>query len=149
MFNMQMPDGMVIHQSVIDSCAIVTEKLLEQAGLTLDDIDVFITSDQTTLTWEAQLQRINVPKEKSTSLFYKYGNTVAALSPSNLHEMIETGRLQRGMAVLFMAHGAGASGGGLIFKRLFFIADDRAGGDPHKMKVTERGGPLGPPLCAL
>lgn len=116
MFNMQMPDGMVIHQSVIDSCAIVTEKLLEQAGLTLDDIDVFITSDQTTLTWEAQLQKMNVPKEKSTSLFYKYGNTVAALSPSNLHEMIETGRLQRGMLVLFMAHGAGASGGGLIFE---------------------------------
>jgi len=116
MFNMQMPDGMVIHESVIDSCAIVTEKLLQHAGLTLDEVDAFITSDQTTMTWEAQLQRMNVPQEKSTSMFFKYGNTVAALSPSNLHEMIETGRLQRGMIVLFMAHGAGASGGGLIFR---------------------------------
>lgn len=116
MFNMQMPDGMVIHQSVIDSCAIVTDKLLQEAGFSVEEIDAFITSDQTTMTWEAQLQRMNVPKDKSASMFFKRGNTVAALSPSNLHEMIERGRLRRGMTVLFMAHGAGASGGGLIFK---------------------------------
>lgn len=116
MFNMQMPDGMVVHESVIDSCAIVAEKLLQQANLTLDDIDVFITSDQTSMTWEAQLRRLGVPKEKSVSMFHKYGNTVAAMSPINFYQMIESGRLQRGQTVLFMAHGAGASGGGFIFK---------------------------------
>jgi 3-oxoacyl-[acyl-carrier-protein] synthase-3 len=115
MFNMQMPNGMVVHESVIDSCDIVAHKLLEQTGLTMNDIDVFITSDQTTLTWKAQLKKMGVPKEKSTSLFYKYGNTVAALAPVNLNEMIESGRLQRGMTVMFLAHGAGASGGGFIF----------------------------------
>lgn len=115
MFNMSMPNGAIIHESVIDSCELVAQKLLAQAGLSLDEIDVFITSDQTTLTWEAQLQKMGVPRQKSSSAFYKYGNTVAALSPINLHEMIETGRLQRGMKVLFMAHGAGASGGGQIF----------------------------------
>lgn len=114
-FNMQMPDGMVVHQSVIDSAEIVTQKLLEQTKLSLPDIDVIITSDQTTMTWQAQLERLKVPKEKSTSLFCIYGNTVAALSPINLHAMIESGRLQRGMTVLLMAHGAGASGGGFIF----------------------------------
>lgn len=116
MFNMQMPDGKVIHESVVDSCELVAQRLLRQAGLTIEDIDVFITSDQTTFTWKAQLEAMKVPLDKSTSLFYKYGNTVAALSPTNLHEMIETGRLKRGMLVLFMAHGAGASGGGLIFR---------------------------------
>ena len=115
MFNMQMPNGMIIHESVVDSCVLVAHKLLEQTGLTLDDIDIFITSDQTTFTWKAQLEKMNVPVEKSTSQFFRYGNTVAALSPINLHEMIDTGRLKRGMTVLFMAHGAGASGGGLIF----------------------------------
>lgn len=115
MFNMQMPDGMVVHESVIDSCDIVAHKLLEQTGLSIKDIDVFITSDQTTLTWKAQLKKMGVPKEKSTSNFFQYGNTVAALAPVNLNEMIETGRLQRGMTVMFLAHGAGASGGGFIF----------------------------------
>jgi 3-oxoacyl-[acyl-carrier-protein] synthase III len=116
MFNMTMPNGMVVHESVIDSCEMVTGRLLAQTGLTLDEIDVFITSDQTTFTWKAQLEKMRVPAEKSTSMFYKYGNTVAALSAINLHTMIESGRLQRGMTVLFMAHGAGASGGGVIFK---------------------------------
>lgn len=116
MFNMTMPNGMVVHESVIDSCELVTARLLAQAGLTLNDIDAFITSDQTTFTWKAQLEKLQVPVEKSTSQFYRYGNTVAALSPINLHEMIESGRLQRGMMVLFMAHGAGSSGGGAIFR---------------------------------
>jgi len=113
---MQMPDGMVVHNSVIDSCELVTNKLLAQTNLTLADIDVFVTCDQTTMTWEAQLQRINVPKEKSASMFHKYGNTVAAMSLINLHEMIESGKLKRGMKVIFMAHGAGASGGGFVFR---------------------------------
>jgi len=116
MFNMQMPDGMVVHQSVIDSCEVVSKALLRQTGVALQDIDVFITCDQTTMTWDAQLARMGVPKEKSTSMFSKYGNTVAAMSMINLHEMIEAGRLQRGMTVMFMAHGAGASGGGLLFR---------------------------------
>ncbi len=115
MFNMQMPDGRIVHESVIDSCHIVAHKLLEQTGLTMKDIDVFITSDQTTLTWKAQLKKMGVSEKKSTSNFYQYGNTVAALAPVNLNEMIETGRLQRGMTVMFLAHGAGASGGGFIF----------------------------------
>jgi 3-oxoacyl-[acyl-carrier-protein] synthase-3 len=116
LFNMQMPDGMVVHQAVVDCSMIVAEKLLEQTDLTLEDIDVFVFSDQTTFTWEAQLRALGVPKEKSTSQFVRYGNTVAALSPINLHEMIASGRLQRGMTVMLQAHGAGASGGGLIFR---------------------------------
>ncbi len=116
MFNMQMPNGLVVHESVIDSCDLVARKLLAQTGLSIDDIDVFITSDQTTFTWQAQLAKMGVPAEKSASMFHKYGNTVAALSPVNFHQMIEAGRVRRGMLVLFMAHGAGASGGGLIFR---------------------------------
>lgn len=116
MFNMTMPDGKIIHESVIDSCEIVTSRLLAAAGLTLNDIDVFITSDQTTLTWQAQLEKLGIPPEKSASQFHCCGNTVAALSALNLHEMIVSQRLQRGMTVLFEAHGAGASGGGLIFR---------------------------------
>lgn len=115
-FNMQMPDGMVVHESVIDSCELVTNRLLAQTGIRLEDVDVFITCDQTTMTWEAQLKRLGIPKEKSTSLFHKYGNTVAAMSLINLHEMIESGKLQRGMTVIFEAHGAGASGGGFVFR---------------------------------
>jgi 3-oxoacyl-[acyl-carrier-protein] synthase-3 len=115
LFNLTMPNGPSIHQSIVDSCRIVSQRLLTEAGLTIDDIDFFVTSDQTTLSWKAQLDLLGIPESKSASCFHKYGNTVAAMVPLNLHEAIATGKLRRGMTVLMMGHGAGASGGGFVF----------------------------------
>lgn len=116
LFLLQMPNGPNIHQSIVDSTKIISSHLFEQCNLTVDDIDFFITSDQTTMSWKAQLQTLGFPESKSCSCFYKYGNTVAAMVPLNLNEAIVTGKLKRGMTVLLMGHGAGASGGGFIFK---------------------------------
>jgi 3-oxoacyl-[acyl-carrier-protein] synthase III len=116
MFNLNMPDGQKIHQSVLDSCRIISEQLLSEAGLTINDIDFVITSDQTTLVWKDQLKELGVRENQSVSCFHKFGNTVAAMTPINLHEAISTGKLKRGMTVMIMAHGAGASGGGFIVK---------------------------------
>jgi 3-oxoacyl-[acyl-carrier-protein] synthase-3 len=115
MLAMTMPDGQKIHQSVLDSCRIIADNLLALTGRTMDDIDFFITSDQTRLVWQDQLEMLGIPEDKSVSCFEKYGNTVAAMVPLNLHEAIITGRLTRGMTVLMMGHGAGASGGGFVF----------------------------------
>jgi 3-oxoacyl-[acyl-carrier-protein] synthase III len=115
MLALTMPDGRRIHQSVIDSCRIISERLLALAGLTIDQIDFFITSDQTHHVWKDQLKLLGLPESKSVSCFPKYGNTVAAMAPLNLNEAITTGALRRGMTVMMMGHGAGASGGGFIF----------------------------------
>jgi 3-oxoacyl-[acyl-carrier-protein] synthase III len=71
--------------------------------------------DQTHLVWKDQVKLLGLKETQSVSCFPKYGHTVAAMAPLNLNEAIETGALKRGMAVLTMAHGAGASGGGFIF----------------------------------
>jgi 3-oxoacyl-[acyl-carrier-protein] synthase-3 len=115
-YTMQIPDGRAIHESVIETAQVVAERLLQATGLTVDDIDCFVTSEQNTKIWEGQLEALGIPKEKSLSVFWKYGNTVAAMSPLMLDELIATGRLQRGMLVMKMAHGAGASSGGCIFR---------------------------------
>jgi len=115
MLALTMPDGKSIHQSVLDSCRLITARLLQLAQLQIEDIDFVITSDQTYLVWQEQLRILGVPQEKSISCFPRYGNTVAAMVPLNLNEAIVTGALKRGMKVLMMGHGAGASGGGFIF----------------------------------
>ncbi len=115
MMALTMPDGRRIQQSVIDSCRIISERLLALAGLTIEEIDFFITSDQTLHVWRDQLKLLGLPESKSVSCFPKYGNTVAAMAPLNLNEAIVTGALRRGMTVMMMGHGAGASGGGFIF----------------------------------
>lgn len=113
--NLDMPNGQLIHKTVLDSCKIISERLLKEASMTMDDIDFFITSDQTTLVWKDQLKLLGLTEEQSVSCFHKYGNTVAGMVPLNLNEAIETGKLKRGMTVMLMAHGAGASAGGFIF----------------------------------
>lgn len=116
MFNMRIDNGNLIMESSIEHAKVVCEKLLMDSGLTINDLDFFVTSDQSTVIWEAQLEALGIPKEKSVSCFHKYGNTVASMSPLNLYELIETGRLKRGNTVMMHGHGAGASSGGLIFK---------------------------------
>ncbi len=115
-FNMQIPNGKAIYDTAVAAASRTLGPLLEMSGLRLDDIDLFVTSDQTTQVWEGQLRALRIPREKSVSCFSKYGNTVAAMTALNLEELITSGRLQRGMLVLMMAHGAGSSGGGLVFR---------------------------------
>ncbi|MBN2719374.1 MAG: ketoacyl-ACP synthase III [Deltaproteobacteria bacterium] len=115
-FVLHMPNGPNIHQSIIDSTLIISSRLFSLCNKTVDDIDFFITSDQTAMSWKAQLQTLGIPESKSCSCFHKYGNTVAAMVPLNLNEAIVTEKLKKGMTVLLMGHGAGASGGGFIFE---------------------------------
>lgn len=115
-FFMRIADGNLVFNSSAQYSKIISDKLLGETGLSLEDIDYFVTSDQSTKIWEAQLKELGIPKEKSLSMFYKYGNTVAAMSPLNLNELIVSGRLKRGNLVMMQAHGAGASSGGMIFR---------------------------------
>jgi 3-oxoacyl-[acyl-carrier-protein] synthase-3 len=115
-FFMKIADGNVVFQSSAEYSKIVADKLLADTGNSIDDIDYFITSDQSTKIWEAQLKELGIPKEKSLSQYYKYGNTVAAMSPLNLDALIQSGRLKRGNLVMMQAHGAGASSGGMLFR---------------------------------
>jgi 3-oxoacyl-[acyl-carrier-protein] synthase-3 len=114
-FFMKIADGNVVFQSSAKYSKIVAEKLLSETEYSIDDLDYFITSDQSTKIWEAQLRELGIPPEKSLSQYYKYGNTVAAMSPLNLDALIQSGRLKRGNLVMMQAHGAGASSGGMLF----------------------------------
>ncbi|HOQ00036.1 MAG TPA: ketoacyl-ACP synthase III [Acetivibrio clariflavus] len=115
-FYMKIADGNIVFNSSAEYATVIAEKLLRETGLTMEDIDFFVTSDQSEKIWEEQLKKLNIPKEKSQSLFHKYGNTVSAMSAINLHDLIVSGRLKRGDLVMMQAHGAGASSGGMIFR---------------------------------
>lgn len=114
-FSMQMPSGPTVHEAILESGRKTVHKLLEAAGKSVEEIDIFVTCDQTHNVWRDQCKDLGIPEEKSLSLFKKFGNTVAAMTPMNLNALIESGKLKRGMTVLMTAHGAGASGGGFVF----------------------------------
>lgn len=113
---MKIEDGKIILDSAIEYTKLIADKLLSIANMTLDEVDYFITSDQSTIIWEAQVKALGIPFEKSISLFKRYGNTVAAMSPLILDELISSKKIKRGDVVMMLAHGAGASSGGMLFK---------------------------------
>lgn len=113
---MKIADGNVVAECSVRHAKIIADKLLADSGLSLDDLDFFVTSDQSTKVWEAQIKALGIPPHKSISSYYKYGNTVAAMSPINLDALIQSGRLKRGDLVMMQAHGAGASSGGMLFR---------------------------------
>lgn len=62
---MQIVDGKVILDSAVEYTKIIADKLLSMANITLDEVDYFITSDQSTRIWEAQVKALGIPFEKA------------------------------------------------------------------------------------
>jgi 3-oxoacyl-[acyl-carrier-protein] synthase-3 len=86
-----------------DACA----KVLEKAGMTPDDVDLFVPHQANLRIIEASAKRLCLPPEKVFLNVDKYGNTSAGSIPLALYEAEQEGRLQRGMVVMTVGFGAG------------------------------------------
>jgi 3-oxoacyl-[acyl-carrier-protein] synthase III len=89
---------------------------LAAAGLTNDDIDLWIPHQASALGVELIRRRLGVALERVVITLGKYGNTVAASMPLALDEAIRDGRLQRGQKACFIVPAAGFSAGVLAIE---------------------------------
>jgi 3-oxoacyl-[acyl-carrier-protein] synthase-3 len=95
----------------------VTYEVLEKAGMTLDDIDMFIPHQANLRINEAYQKTINIPDERIYNNIQKYGNTTAATIPLALDEVIEKGLIDTNKScMLFVALGAGLTWASSIYK---------------------------------
>lgn len=94
----------------------IAEKLREESGLSLKEIDLFLTTENNAPIRELTLKTLGVNEEQSFSLLAEYGNTMSAALPLLLDYGIKTGRIQKGMRIMLISHGEGISGGGMIYK---------------------------------
>ena len=88
---------------VVESAAIV----LDRAGLTAADVDVFVPHQANVRIIEASCTRLGVPMERAVVNLDRYGNTSAASIPMALAEAAEDGRIKAGDVVLLSGFGAG------------------------------------------
>ncbi len=84
-----------------------TLKVLENAGMTVDDIDLLIPHQANARIIDLAIRRLGIPKEKVFVNLHKYGNTSAASIPLALIEAIEEGRLKEGDHICMVSFGAG------------------------------------------
>lgn len=88
--------------------------LLDEAQLTLEDIDWIVPHQASHLALSHISLRLGVKAEKVVNIFANYGNQVAASLPTALDIAIRDGRIQRGDKLLLLGTGAGLSLGGAV-----------------------------------
>jgi 3-oxoacyl-[acyl-carrier-protein] synthase-3 len=87
------------------------EKLLEECGLTVDDIDLYIPHQANKRIIDHAAAKLGIPEEKIFVNVQKYGNTSSASIPLCLAEAAADGRLAKGTRVLMTGMGAGLTWG--------------------------------------
>lgn len=108
--------GNDVFKVAVKSMETATVNAVEKAGLTSDDIDLFVPHQANHRILEAVRKRLGFPEQKVFVNLDRYGNTSAASVPLALDEAIQSGRAKEGSIVLFAAFGAGFTWGASVVR---------------------------------
>ena len=92
------------------------QRVLEQEGLTIDDIDLLIPHQANLRIIEAVGDRLGISRDKVYTNVDKYGNTSAATVIIALDEAIREGRAKPGDVILLVTFGAGLTWGSTLLR---------------------------------
>jgi 3-oxoacyl-[acyl-carrier-protein] synthase-3 len=108
-------DGPEVYRHAVKRMAEVTHQAVERAGLTLEDIDLFVYHQANGRITRALGERLGVSTERVVDCIETLGNSSAATLPLGLDFAQRDGRLKPGSRVALGAFGAGFTwGGGVI-----------------------------------
>ena len=108
--------GRELFKLAVKSMEEVCLEVLQKAGLSVEQIDLFVPHQANIRIMEALAERLNISMEKVYSNIHKYGNTSAASIPIALTEAYLEGRLKRGDLVLMTAMGGGLTWGAVLIR---------------------------------
>jgi 3-oxoacyl-[acyl-carrier-protein] synthase-3 len=108
--------GNELFKVAVRSLEDVSRQVLKRAGVTADDIDLFIPHQANQRITEAVRERLGVSPEKVYSNISRIGNTSSASIPICLDECVHSGRLKKGDLVLMSAFGAGVTWGAVLMR---------------------------------
>ena len=109
-------DGRVVFESAVRVLPKAIDQVLEDTGLTIDDIDLMIPHQPSIRILQKTAEIIGLPFEKVMHNMKKYANTSGATIPILLDELNKSGKLKRGNIILFAAVGSGWTYGASIIK---------------------------------
>ena len=100
-------DGREIFRRAVKGMARETRIVLNELGLTVDDIDMVIPHQANLRIIESLAKRLSVDMSRVEVNIQNYGNTSAATIPVAMVEALEAGRIKSGDRILLAAFGAG------------------------------------------
>jgi 3-oxoacyl-[acyl-carrier-protein] synthase-3 len=109
-------NGPEVFKFAVRTLASSMKRTIYQAGLTPDDIDVFIPHQANARIIESAARQMRVPLDKFYVNIDRYGNTSAASVPLAMVEAIEEGKLKDGDTVAMCAFGAGLTWASVVMQ---------------------------------
>ena len=91
-------------------------KVVEDAGLTFDDIDLVVPHQANKRIIDGALKRLGIGEEKVFINLEKYGNTSSASIPVALCEAIEQKRAKKGDKIVIVGFGGGLTWGAALLE---------------------------------
>jgi 3-oxoacyl-[acyl-carrier-protein] synthase-3 len=108
-------DGQEVFRGAVNRMSEVTLQALDRAGVTLEEIDLFVYHQANARITRAIGERLGLPAERVVDCIAELGNSSAATLPLALMAAELDGRLRPGARVLVCAFGAGFTwGAGVI-----------------------------------
>ncbi len=102
-------DGREVFRRAVRVIVDSARATLEQAGVTADDVALFVPHQANVRIIDAAANKLGLPSERTFVNIDRYGNTSAASVPIALAEAADAGRLHQGDLVLLSGFGAGMS----------------------------------------
>ncbi len=100
-------EGRYVFKHAVTRFPEVIHEALQEAGYSIDDVNLIVPHQANQRITEAVAQRLGVGMDKMYSNIHKYGNTTAATIPICLSEAWAEGRIKEGDLVALAAFGSG------------------------------------------
>lgn len=108
-------DGPLVYRNAVARMTEATVEAVRRAGLTLEDIDLFVYHQANARITRAVGERLELDPDRVVDCIERLGNSSAATLPLGLAAAARDGRLSAGSRVLLAAFGAGFTwGGGVV-----------------------------------
>lgn len=103
-----------VYRNAVTRMTAASNEVLTRAGLTIDDVDLFVGHQANVRILDAVAQRVGVDPARAHLTVDHHGNTSAASVPLALADARDRGRLHPGDTVLLTAFGAGLTWGACL-----------------------------------
>lgn len=107
-------DGPALYRFGTKALAQAVTESLRAAGVSLDDIDLFVPHQSNARLIQQVSAALKIPEEKVLVNIDRYANTSAAALPLGLCDAVEAGRLKPGDHVVLGTYGAGLTWAGAV-----------------------------------
>ena len=109
-------DGPSLFRFGVDALVQSSRNALDRAGLSVEDVDLFVPHQANLRIIDAGLERLGIPKERTLITLDRFANTAAASIPIALDDAARSQRLKPGMNVLLTGFGAGLTWGSTVLR---------------------------------